>query len=643
MYFMLRSFITHVKEKWKIFTDSSRVFNLIKCWIWWIGFPIFAFVATFVPYFMAGHGWRIRVLPQGIYDTYVYLHWVNAAVQGGFSGEFGWFVHILRGIWFFGFGQLSFPELWLISRWITITLTAWVFAYALEKWTSVSKTESRFIAISAWLSYILVLGGRPGIYSWYLPFCLIGLSLTFIATKELFKHHLWRSAIIFMISIAISNVYFWFFFYQVLWGSVCLGWYLVKRYPRFFWIAASLAIVAIPFVSYAVGMHGFDQILLDKYGRHGVNFSRFPTLVKTVLAMVVWISAFFFLAKRFVHKNVELSRIFSEQCLIWTVLFFCWFQNSFTGFFLYADHFINLVYIFSWVGFSVIWAHRVAIFADVEQYQRISKWISRGLLAVSSIILLHVLLVSFRSFKDLDVFLGHFTIWMPMVAALLIVSCPQRRIIEKTSILIIGFSVVLGMAASCIVAKRILERSPDASVVNAIESIRTLPRDVSICSDPNTADFFAAHTEYPIFPAEATLTYLVPEKDIQDRLYTLVGAYDVRSAGTHRSLQFFSEHFRTSTCDFGFGMNERSIALVMKMGFGQYEARKMAGCPIDLISRLRTDLDAAIDRHVLDGDRFRSACPYVLIPDEQQSLWQLPDSYTSTSIGGGYRLWKTSR
>ena len=151
--------------------------------LWWFGIPIGVALVIWGPYWVwnsVNHispVWRVPIVDRGIFDVYFYLEWLGAAIENlPFGGHLRWFEYPMRWLAQILPKGTTVDEIWLISRWITNTLFLYVSPWCFRQWINISNWKSRLFTLGLGFSLILVLGSRPGVFSWYLPFCLVGRS-----------------------------------------------------------------------------------------------------------------------------------------------------------------------------------------------------------------------------------------------------------------------------------------------------------------------------------------------------------------------------------------------------------------------------------------------------------------------------------
>ncbi len=147
--------------------------------IWWFLVPMSAFIVAWLPYWiwnyfagspLSNEWWRVRVVPQGIFDAYIYLHWLGAYVLGNdAANQFSWFGNFLRVLYSALPTGVTIPEFWIVSRWVAIVFSIWIGSWCLLMWTGCSREHARAYSFVAWIASLLTLSLRPGISSTYWP------------------------------------------------------------------------------------------------------------------------------------------------------------------------------------------------------------------------------------------------------------------------------------------------------------------------------------------------------------------------------------------------------------------------------------------------------------------------------------------
>jgi hypothetical protein len=136
--------------------------------LWWVGVPLGLFVLTWAPYWITNlllhehPWWRIMIISPGVFDTYTYLQWMGAGVQGIAPGNaIGWFMWVLRGLAGMLLPYVSLPELWIISRWAALVLLVWVTASTISGWTRLDQYRARLMALAFYCILFLSLAISP--------------------------------------------------------------------------------------------------------------------------------------------------------------------------------------------------------------------------------------------------------------------------------------------------------------------------------------------------------------------------------------------------------------------------------------------------------------------------------------------------
>ncbi len=629
--------------------------------LWWIGVPVFTGLVSWLPFWgwnllsganIPGGWWRVPVMTPGLFDAYVYLHWIGAAAEGlSYGGHLKWFGVVIQLLWSLMEPWASIPELWIVSRWITTTLTLWIMAWVVARWSGLGLWPSRVVAIGFWMATILTLAQRPGVYAWYAPFGLLSLAGVLFVSRALLEGRGWRAVAWSGLSLALAWVYPWFFMVTGLWiATVWVAWVAQHRSwmaPGLFALGAVIAgVIAIPVADWF--LDPAHAGLLGIYERNGIVFARVPFFANTVLAMLAWIMFLVVRARR-VTESARTAIVFLVWG--WIVIFFLWFHTPFTGLHTYSDHFISSVVMLAWISFSVLWAQaRISPPAEPSVAERVRlfrvvPW-AVALGATAFVIYIAQQPIRFNLLK-LDSYVIHLSHWMILaLAGWLIVwrsasHRPARDPIMFAVILIP--SILIGVGGSLPVFFRDVPRVPGAlAQAPAVTWMREhIPVQAAVCADPSTALFYAAHTGRAVFPSEAVLSRPASSEHTIQQLETLASGYDVVGAHQVEEFQFLTDHYRTIPCanESGFSHNAPYAHALAWAGIADDDVQRLIGCRKKTIETNRARISAAITRPS-DDAAFRALCPWVVIPEGQRSFWRLPSDASEAVSVGGVSVWK---
>lgn len=632
--------------------------------LWWIGVPILNFLYVFVPLWvwqygaLDGEGWmRISVLPSSIFDFYSYLYWMSAAAESMHVGHLlYWFAWILPAIWKAIGSWASYAELWLITRWITTTLSLWIFAVVVREFSGLKKWPARVTSLGLFLSFIIVLGQRPGIYSWYLPFTLLGIIAAWRAVRALREQKPKASIPWTILSFILSSIYPWTFLVVGLWLITNWSVWLIRKSKGSFFILLTAIIALTAIVASTIAERFLEPDMLVRwtnYTRLEIGLTRLPFFSNTIIAITLWIGFMFSVLRRMHFDSETRNRLF-QQLWIWIVIFFCWFHSTFTGVFTFNDHFMLPAVLFAWISLGVLWKalEENVVMARRERTNLFDRLLDIALPFVTifaTLFFLYIIQKPFRlHFLKFYSYLIHLTLWFALMTSAWIVTLrrwksnslfPHRALIGT----IVAVSFLLGACGSIGIysgqarqIENILNKREAAAWIRD-----NIPLESDVCSDPRTAEFFTAHTARRFHPTEGQ--YLLPreEEEILRDLETLAGAYDIQGAEDEPQFLFFAVHYRANLCEKGRGAKHALHYRIMKrLGIDDETAYHIMGCPNELITEIEERMTRAIRKHEMNEGAFRGLCPWVVIPNENQGLWSLPDDYEAAYEDDVVRIWK---
>ncbi|OGL73296.1 hypothetical protein A3E39_01155 [Candidatus Uhrbacteria bacterium RIFCSPHIGHO2_12_FULL_60_25] len=642
----------------------SRSFDLKRYGerAWWVGVPVLTGLVSWVPYWIwnvSAHverWWRVPAVTPGVFDTYVYLHWMGAAANGlAYGGHLKWFGSlIIVALWKLVGSWASVPELWIVSRWIAITLTLWIGAWCVEQWSGIARWPSRAVIAGLWLS-LLPLSLRPGMYSWYLPFCMLGLTLVLPAYEALKKDRYVRSIGLSVASLLLTTLYPWFLMPAGLWLATIWAARFVRLRTWTLPVLVALSVITVWTLAGPLAEWFLDPAragLVGMYERNGMVFARVPFFANTVLAMLAWIAFLFALARRAASPAARDRLTFAAWG--WIVLFFLWFNTPFTGIHIYSDHFIAPVAVLAWLSLATVWGLGTGDWETGTGKRGLGNALIKQLPLVvaagATLFFVYVLQQPLRSnIWKFDSYVIHLTHWFALAVAAWLVVWRSRHTSSHLNTTVVTILITLPMAAigvgaSIPVILRDFPKVPEVMVnVPVVDWIRShVPPGDMMCADPGSASFYAAHTGRRVNPAEPTLSYPDSSEQVIRDLETLVGAYSVTSSGELWFFRFYTGHYRTIPCAEGskYSHNAFYADVLRRMGFDQARANELIGCRQAVIDANWKRVEAAINRHTLDKYAFRAFCPWVIIPDPQSAFWQLPAGYVEEHVGNNVSVWK---
>lgn len=641
---------------------------------WWWGMALFAFVATSLPYWLwgifgSGRGWdvffRTPVMPNAIFDSYAYYQQIGVLAAERQTDIFGWFswplLELIRLL-----PHASIPEIWIVSRWVMTCLLFWIGAWCIRIITGRSKQMSRLLIVCLWLSFLLVIGLRPGVFSWYLPFGFLGLGLTYIVSEALQKNQ-WIKAVAYSLAaFFLFTIYPWFLIYGMLLLVVLFAAHIIQVRSKL-WvvlvISAVLALsgVAVLVASGAISLH-VSAASLAMYERNGITFSRMPLISNTILACVLWLLLLW--SRCFWRKSNEEHSLREFLSLSWTAVIFAWLSAPFVGVFFQSDHFIIVVVMLSWLNVAAYVApHETSVEKDGALPQRSSgeneslqatsgagqavsiraeRCIFFSIAIFSSVFFVYILQKVLRQIGDVETYLIHLSIWLSLAWSAWVCwfSARGRDVHSwwkklRWLLLIICFSLgAIGLSA---VIKRGMKEMPVLGQhLATIDWIRShVPSHEVVCSDPVNADIYGAHDAHVTYPDEADI-FLKETNDIWNQKVVAFGSvYDATAAGDTERFAYMINGSRTMSClQFA-----KAGKLLERLHVSRKAIDVFFGCRQDRADAFEREVLSAIAEHRVNASAFRAMCPWVVIPDDRKPYWNLPGSYEEIRIDQQTSIW----
>jgi hypothetical protein len=628
----------------------------------WILIPLASFLIAIGPYWIInilhadvfdGPWWRVPVMPRGVFDSYVYLNWMGATALGLPVGVLlKWYAAVIRAAWMYVSPWGSVPEVWITTRWISLMAMLIIGQWSLRTWAGLDRKTAWSILLPFWFAVALSIGLRPGAYSWYLPFTLFSFAaatkaLSSLSTSRIIFASLWSLS-----SIGAAWLYPWNFMFVGLFLASIWTVFLILKNSKIFYALTALAAGVVSFSAISLAHRLLDPKwdgILGVYERSGIVFARVPFFANTVLAFGGWIILLFLIAR------ASGALLFTDRPVrdlwAWLTLALLWFQTPFTGLHLYSDHLIAVTIVLAWYSFATvlrILRERPSreIFASLPSPFR---WCLPIIAVGSTLFVLYIVQqpLRFSPFK-FDSYAVHIVHWLALAAASWLATFYfifQKKAPERTiQRIVMVCSLIIGVWGTVAVIVRDWNTLPaaykHATVVSWIR--QNVSEKDALCSDPESASFFAAHTGYAVYPAEATLSYAVSNETILHMLETLAGAYDVVGSGSLDMYRFFTDHYRTIPCASAskYSHNAWWYNILLQRGISEVEVNSLIGCRKDVIRRNWERVNSAIQLHEINESAFRALCSWVIIPEEQRQYWNLPKDYYPVINSGGIDLWR---
>jgi hypothetical protein len=619
--------------------------NLFWTLLWWIGVPVINALIIWAPYWIWNilnqqePWWRVFIVTSGVFDTYAYLQWLGQAAHGlDIGGSFRWFATPLRWLTEPLLSVVSVPEAWFVTRWISTTVMVWIGSWCFSQWAQLERHAARFFSICFWISLVLVLGMRPGAYSWYLPIGFICIHFVLVAKKSLHESH-WASAILYSVfAIFLSSVYSWFLIFTGLWLLTVWSIWLIQRAPRLSrWLFLSGTIVVVVgacFIAPALVASPRWLLLHDFQERLGLAYTHLPYFSNSFLVIIGWLVVWIAYA---LIVNFKVEERVTEMVSAWIVLLFSWLLSPFTGIYLHNDHFRTTVVMLSWMSLAMLWVLLSRQSSEEWPARMIHRRIAVVILVASfAFTCLYLVRVAIRPYAfDGDTLnVVHMSHWFALAFGAFLLLASKRRIHLARYFfpgLLIGSSLIGGVALAA-VYRDVYHALPKQIVYrDSIEWIRKyVPITESMCTDPEYADFFGAHTERRVYPAETTSYLSEPTSEVIKRLIAILGFYNARDSGQADAFDYSSGLGRGTVC----GQASSYVPWLKRFGYSAEAIDVLTGCPRVILQKLSDVTTAAINNPVQDLDVFINACPWVIVPTDQQDYWNLPASYEERAFDG---------
>jgi len=583
--------------------------------------------------------WRVPIISGTVFDTAAYLQWLGQTANGwDIGGHVRWYVWPLLGIAEL-FPNASISEWWLFSRWISITAALWVFAWAVRCWSGLDVVRSRFVAVAFWLSFVLALGMRPGVYSWYLPFGIFSMTVPLLVVRSLQSKRFVQAIAWTIAALASSFVYTWFFLVAFFFlASIWSVWLVLQSKKIFFaTLVSTIAVLWLLLPSIATWLTHSESgmLLMDLQIKSGLGFTHLPQLTNSFFVIPVWILFFAVLSRILGHDSdsKKQDRLMLVQWA-WIALLMTWLITPFTGVYLHNDHFRTPAVILSWISIAVTWS---LMENNSVRATRFSKWILRGIFALSLLAILHGFLKPFVLYNDLEVI--HFSHWFAVLMTALLGLGIRRFSAGRTwqTLLMIGALLIGGAYTVSIYEREFSELPNRLSRVPVVEWVRqNIPLQDSICSDPLQADLLATYTGRRIFPAGTTLYYREETADVLRRMQTYASGYDIAGSGNMEYISYVNHFGRSMICH-QFPWNTK---LLGAMGVSTERINEISGCPRSLIADLDHYSEAMGTQSEVESEAFRALCPWVIISADQRVFWHLPVGYVEMPINPDISVWR---
>jgi len=616
--------------------------------MWFLVVPLAMALFVFGPYWVwnalhaQAYWWRIPVISATFFDTPAYLQWLGQVMNGlDISQHLRWFEYPLRALARL-VPQASVSEVWLLSRWISITVILFLSGWAVRIWTGLDTSRSRMMATAFWLSSVLAIGMRPGVFSWYLPFGIVTLTAPLYVLSALRKQAYGPAAFWTAAVVLASSVYAWFLVVAVLWlASIWAEWLLRRSRTLFFaltGVAAAASVFAARMAAVWLTSTQSGRLFWELQFQDGIGFTHLPQLTNSFVGMAAWVLFIFFASR---NAGGETFAKHERRLVLlqwaWIAVFLAWISSCFTGAYIHNDHFRTPVLIMSWMSLAVWWS---VAREGRWRLPRSSVWGLWTLCGISAVFVLNIIRQPYAFNHDyLNVI--HLSVWLTILMALwLVLRGPDLRVPSSwLKVLMIGSFLVGGLAAVDVYAGEFRELPNRLRYVATIEWIEEhVPVDDVLCSDPVQAELLASFTGRRAFPSNATA---ISRKSLRDGLETTrayASGFDATASGNESYLTHVNQFSRGIICE----QFVRQVTLLKTLGFSADRVDDISGCPRDLLNELDAISAEMFRQTEVDATAFHDACPWVVISSDQRSFWRLPDDYREIPIDATMTVWHAS-
>ncbi|MBU1349029.1 hypothetical protein KJ781_03095 [Patescibacteria group bacterium] len=614
-------------------------------WLWRLAVILGTGAWTWLPHWIANIRdgvvwWRIPVMAPAIFDTYAYLQWMGQAREGmDFGGHLGWvgtLIQLVSAV----IPCMSVPECWLMTQWVAASATIFVSAWAFRVWASARIMPSRLFAVAMWFSFLAVLGMRPGIFSWYLPFGIAAMTAAFLSARAVEERRIPHALLWSVLALMISTVYAWFLVFIVIWiASVWAVWLIRKGRGTWtmmtvFVTGASLAVGWL--AAYLIESGSGFRESLEMQERLGMVATHMPQVINLTVAVVFWIPLLFIVGRQV--RDAAASRRIVVVTWAWFTLLLAWFVTPFMGYYIHNDHFRTPTVLLSWFTLAAVWS---AVPSSSSLLQgEIRRCSVRCLVPFATFVVaiafvIDVLRTPYWSGRDnLDVL--HLSVWFTLAAASWSVLSVSARVPSMSRRALLIVAVLLGLVQLPAVYARTFG---DMSVLRSRGPVfawivANVPPDETVCADPASADMFAAHSGRVTLPSETS--YYLPEtkEATLRRLMAYASGYDLVASASGDAMRQYVGLGQWIVCN----QYPFQTKFLRALGWSDVRIDEAIGCPRGMLERrLATVMASPVGS---DDIGFGRACPWVIVTDAERMSWHIPVDYEETRVGDGVSVWR---
>lgn len=624
---------------------------------WWYGIPCIAGLLTWLPYVILNAWnhvswsiWRIPFVPIVLFDSSAYFEWIGPALSGYPAGNhIGLFVWIFRALGVVLPSSLSIAEVWLVSLWITVTLGTWAMASAIHTWSDLPVRSSRILACCASLSLVIPFMGRPGVFTWYVPFYLFALAAVWRMDRSLKENKPIIACMWAFGSLGSAWVYPYFFVHIVLWLAVIGVMYLHRRFKRLVELVGVVGVMGMPFIINFATPFLFTspsaRLALELQERMGLAFTRWPVVSNSLLLVILW-GTLLAVLRYFSIEKPALQERSSVLLIGWVTLLGAWLSNVFTGAYIHNDHFRGPATLLAWVSLGLVYGvvqQKSEGFVPELRRAKKSYWLFlvmvAGILGISGVCSLWYMLDKGYVFTGDYLNVVHVSHWLTLAgAAALVLLHSRKKNLKGVWIGILLLSAGLGVSARAYLFQR--EAQAFSSYVPYVSTIDWVHEHVSglqdVCTDTRTGEIIGSFSGRMTHPSFAAIALPKPDEEIVRQLQTQLGYYNADMTESGTALSFTMDSMRGATCaQFSFWSG-----LFSMIGGSRATFRETTGCPEDRIDHNQERMRTYLASRKKNEGLFRALCPIVIIRADQKSRWDLPREYRETKISEQFSAWK---
>lgn len=611
----------------------AKVENFFAKNLFWFLVPVifsalicFAFI---LPGFMGGFypWWRIPVIAPVVPDMYLYQSWLGAVAQGLPQGQFFyWYIPIFRTLWLWTSGSLFLPEFLGLTFVLSAIGSILIFPWTVKQWVPESTIPQRRMLTVAFLSvWTLVLGFRPGYYSWYAPAIFFGFGALAAFRTSLIRRR-WKMSILWMVgSLTAFFIYPWCFLFGVVYIAASVIMACVESMKRIRFVSAwiFLCMTALALAGAAlmtpIMAHPLFAPIIDLYHRTGVTPSRMPFIANALLVIVCWIGVFYLRGGK---NDSEISHV-----LAWLCLLLLWLDYPFTGFFIFNEHFMQVIAPMGVLSLGLVFADRLL---DIRP-----TFALKFFLVISICFIALYIWKSFLPHQSVRSFIVHLVNWVPVALA----GCFLFFSFKRRFVVMAGMAIMVGLGAWGL-GSIIRTQAETVASVKSFEPIiawirQDGPAIMRYCTDTGTASVLGAHTGRAFYPNETMIYERVTNDVERARFRAIARVFDVESAGERDRWNYYSVYALRSSCD-AFPLQTRFLRTI---GVSDPIINRISGCnPQEIQSRV--DVVTRAIRGEDPAPPLSSVCDRVIIRDELSAFWDLSAVGSLIASVGGYNIYQ---